>query len=508
MAFKIIDEGDGFYSVKEVPVFEEHSDRGFPCDTRWMQNAIKNHQHYKQNGWRPPIIIGHNIRGGQEKEAVGFLDNLVQKGRRLYADLVRIPREIKEKIIHNAFPSRSVEVLPKSERILALALLGGTAPHFPLPQMTYSEQGLEENSLWYRSPNMDGFSETQKAELSAMIGGAIRESLPDVLATYAQSDDGSEGGEETRMVEFYDPETGQQYEAEVPATEAAEGAVAKGKKFAGKAWEATKGAPGKAWGAAKAHPKTAAGIGAGVATVGIGAAALRHHRKKQQEGYSIDTETGEVCYGGEPLGVVLTYDELNEVGMSNPNAPGDVTEADASGHTVTPKTKVRDTEASGLESGVDDGGDGPDFVDPLNREDSDQFQENVGAELYNLSQEVSTLKHANALLQAGRRAETYSNWLEEQREAGVPVGDIEKTAEFMLSLRPEQIEQFKAQLLAQPKVALGRIESPQTFELDSSLEEARQDYAQHKDEYQALGVSDKDVQMAKFVRSGPGIVTR
>ena len=59
--FKIINEGDGFYTVKDVPVFEMHTDRGFPCDQAWMNAAIANHETFKLNGYRPTIIIGHNI---------------------------------------------------------------------------------------------------------------------------------------------------------------------------------------------------------------------------------------------------------------------------------------------------------------------------------------------------------------------------------------------------------------------------------------------------------------
>ena len=119
--YTIKDDGDGFYTIKDVPIFQFHTSRGFDCNKFWMQEAIKNHQQYKAQDWRAPIILGHNVKG-KEKEAVGFLDNMVLRGKKLYADLVRIPREIKEKIVKNAYPSRSVEVLPRSKRVLALAL--------------------------------------------------------------------------------------------------------------------------------------------------------------------------------------------------------------------------------------------------------------------------------------------------------------------------------------------------------------------------------------------------
>ncbi len=96
MAYKIIDEGNDFYTVRGVPIFQMHTDRGFPCDTAWMDSAVQNHALLKASGYKPTIVIGHNRKGGIEKEAVGFLDNLVVKGKLLYADLVRLPKSIKE----------------------------------------------------------------------------------------------------------------------------------------------------------------------------------------------------------------------------------------------------------------------------------------------------------------------------------------------------------------------------------------------------------------------------
>jgi len=69
--YKIIDEGDSFFTIKNVPIFEMHTDRGFPCDESWMNAAIASHRVYKEGGYRPTMIVGHNVKG-QEKESVGF----------------------------------------------------------------------------------------------------------------------------------------------------------------------------------------------------------------------------------------------------------------------------------------------------------------------------------------------------------------------------------------------------------------------------------------------------
>ena len=179
--FKVVDEGDGFYTVKDVPIFQMHEDRGFPCDKSWMTAAIQSHEIYRAKDYRPPIILGHNKKGEAEKEANGFLDNLALKGKVLYADLVRVPRMLKEKIIRNAFPSRSVEVLPKSKRILCMALLGGTTPHFSLPQMVFENapDAGDELTLWFRSPKMaaDDQSNVLTAEQKASFAGLVKEGI-------------------------------------------------------------------------------------------------------------------------------------------------------------------------------------------------------------------------------------------------------------------------------------------------------------------------------------------
>jgi len=153
MSFEIKREKDGSYTIRDVPIFKTHSDRGFECNEEWMRDAIRNHQKFKEMGYRPMIIIGHNQKG-TEKKAVGFLDNLrfdPQSGI-LHADLVKLPEALVNEIKQNAWPNRSVEILPKSRRILALALLGGTTSHFALPQMVYERGG--EQSRWRSSPRL------------------------------------------------------------------------------------------------------------------------------------------------------------------------------------------------------------------------------------------------------------------------------------------------------------------------------------------------------------------
>ena len=101
-------EGDGLYTLRDVPIFEMHENRGFECNEEWMKGAIANFNSQKAAGYRPVVIIGHNVKG-QEKENQGFVDNLKLKGQKLYADITRVSKSLKEKILSNAYPSRSVE---------------------------------------------------------------------------------------------------------------------------------------------------------------------------------------------------------------------------------------------------------------------------------------------------------------------------------------------------------------------------------------------------------------
>ena len=146
-------QADGGFTVKDVPIFEEHSNRGYSCDTQWLQDAIVNHQKQKEAGYLPMVTVGHNKKDQPtEKRCVAFLDNLVLKGKRLYADIVKVGGDMIDQLKSNEFPNRSVEVLPTSRRIVSMALLGGTTPHFTLPQMRYQEGAPGEGLMQYEAP--------------------------------------------------------------------------------------------------------------------------------------------------------------------------------------------------------------------------------------------------------------------------------------------------------------------------------------------------------------------
>ena len=517
-AFEIIDEGKGFSTIKDVPIFKMHDDRGFRCNDDWMIEAVQNHDRLKKEGYRPPIIVGHNRKGGEEKEASGFLDNLVIKGKMLYADLVRVPKKLKEKIVQNAFPNRSVEILPKSKRILCMALLGGTTPHFALPQMLYENA---EKSKWYTYRRINMLTEAMKQEIYELVGQAVGATIPEVLAQYMDVDDDANDYEDEVI------EDGESYA--IPAG-------------VGRAWQSSKGVISKKLAAARA---ARAAMGAGARTAGSAAAkhakaakeaSLRHVRgvirrhpittavsataggyldgraantvkDKTKKGYSINEDSGEVMYDGVPLGIVMSYEALAEAGMSVPTVtqhPEELPSIEAG----NPMLRIS-AEDVGIGSGDDDELSvdvselDSDLVDGVDREESDQFMAELEAQNYDLHQRLATVETANALINEGRRAELYEQWLYEQKQLGTPVGDITKTVAYMMTQDAGAVEQFKQVLLEQPKVFLGSTDASAQFE---NIDEAKikADFNANRQMYKSLGVTEKDLQYSKHIRVNRG----
>jgi len=530
--FNIIpeDEKGEFFTVKEIPVFEMHTDRGFACDAAWMADAIKNHEHYASQDWRPPIIVGHNTKGA-EKESVGFLDNLRLKGARLYADMVRVPKEIVQKFKRNAWPSRSVEVLPKAKRILALALLGGTAPHFALPQVAY---GLEtdEEPVWYRSPTMgtNMFTDEQRKELFGMIGEAVTQAVPVALQEALHYDDPEEDEDEVEededegeyslqeLVEIYanpktPPSMRERAMAAITGLGEKIGGAAQSARFGarrlagrmtgtrgggryGPAFRRSAEAAGRQLKAgARIHAGQLATAGvAGAAGAGLGAAAVGGRKRRKHE-YALDENN------------LVLYDEQgNVVGQVVPTAP-DPTDLPP---TMDDDPSLEaDEGAVGVGSGIDstlqnDPGDPEtDLIEEVGREDSDQFASEEDAMQYDLQRRVDTLETANALLQTGRKAEQLKTYLLHQQQNGAPIKDVEQTLAFMMSLDDGQLETFQKQLESSPKVSLGRISEDAVTNYDLRTSEIKEDYARNRTVYRGLGVTEEDMKYADFVRSGP-----
>ena len=463
--FKIESDGD-YYTIRDVPIFEEHDNRGFACDTNWMRDAIKNFEQQAAEDHRPIVMVGHNRGGVEEKEAIGFLDNLALKGKRLYADIVRVPKYIKEKIVQNAYPNRSVEVLPKSKRIVALALLGGTVPHFSLPQMYYDIQNSNELSLIYRSPEMDTFTNDQKIELTKIIGEAIGSALPEALTQYSHAGGEPAGAEQPQIYRLTDSEANQALQSgTLPEL-----------------YEDTE--------SAQIYSEDANGIHVWPEWI------RQYLNSEESEGYQIDDETGLLYADGQVVGQVVPTapdpDELLDPQPGEPNlggaaaAVGAVNGAAAGG--------AREAAAAGA---VAAGAGANPNLQPVARETSEQFS--------SLQSQVVDLTRANSLLQTGRRAEALEQYLLDQKQVGAPVGEISDLVEYLMTQTDEQIKQYKKVLEASPKVQLG--EQPELVEGIQRYDAASvdRDWDKNRQNYSKFGVTKKDLEFAPFVRTNQGI---
>lgn len=134
--FRTTKNSDDTVTIHDVDIFKTHNDRGFDCNEQWMDDAVNNHEKFKSEGFRPAVIVGHNRKGEPEKPVEGIIDKLRRFGKKLFADLKVPIKFFKEMIASGKLPNRSVEVFPKKRRLTALALLGGTPPHFALKQMS------------------------------------------------------------------------------------------------------------------------------------------------------------------------------------------------------------------------------------------------------------------------------------------------------------------------------------------------------------------------------------
>lgn len=124
---------DGTYDILGVPIFKLGKIRGFSYTKKWFKKTQENHKADEDNDYFPSVIIGHND-GKEEKPSRGLFRNLkLNENDNILADLIKIPEKIFNKIKDREFPHRSIEVVPKDNKITALALLGGTTPYHKLP---------------------------------------------------------------------------------------------------------------------------------------------------------------------------------------------------------------------------------------------------------------------------------------------------------------------------------------------------------------------------------------
>lgn len=142
------DNGDGTYNLHDVPIFAElakgQKRNPTDIDREWMESAVKRHKALSGEKYMAPVHVKHHDLGANTERA-GFLlpkeVRLIQYGGKptaaLFADLLRIPAAIFNRIQKGELPYRSVEVGDWTKpEIASLALLDDEAPFFKFELLT------------------------------------------------------------------------------------------------------------------------------------------------------------------------------------------------------------------------------------------------------------------------------------------------------------------------------------------------------------------------------------
>jgi len=131
---------DGSVNILKVPIFKMGMHKGTDFNDELVDEIIGNHESLKTDeDYFSSVIIGHNEKGQDEKDAEGFMDNLLKDEGIVYADIVKVPRDtFNDSFKKRKYPHRSVEYNPAKKVFSALALLGGTSPHHKLPILEFA----------------------------------------------------------------------------------------------------------------------------------------------------------------------------------------------------------------------------------------------------------------------------------------------------------------------------------------------------------------------------------
>lgn len=143
---------DGTWNIENVPIFAQHKvkfgEEEKEIGQDWLLKAkAREDSRVSDDNYLPPLHIHHH--GARETERAGFFrsKSVAQanyQGKPLwmtFADLVRIPAEIFDKIKAGGLPYRSVEVHSLDEpEINSLALLDDEVPFFRLSLLTIGNQ--------------------------------------------------------------------------------------------------------------------------------------------------------------------------------------------------------------------------------------------------------------------------------------------------------------------------------------------------------------------------------
>lgn len=163
---------DGTFNIFDVPVFAKHvrklgmklvagkdgepkvEENAITVDEAWLNHAIEvNHQRLEHGKYMGALHVRHHPQPGSgeadKTEPAGrfvlkYVRPMMYDGAMvpvLYADFVKIPAPIFERIKAGLLPYRSIESLPpKFEEIDSIALLDTETPWFRLPMLTPGEE--------------------------------------------------------------------------------------------------------------------------------------------------------------------------------------------------------------------------------------------------------------------------------------------------------------------------------------------------------------------------------
>jgi len=290
----------------------------------------------------------------------------------------------------------------------------------------------------------------------------------------------------------------------------------------------------------------------------------RRNKRDYELNYAIHPETGQVYAHdehGQPvlIGEVQLYNELleegntDQLGVDGGNYTGgnaaDPNDLPASEEGSGRPNLTIDPEAVGGEAWEDEGiSEDPgepetDLVEPLAREESDQFSVSELAQLYEagyiddtgnwtqaayedgllggvenyagseqveayaeLQQKVDRLENANYLLQAGKQAEEYRAYLTELKKLGyAAVGDIDSQVDYMMGLNQEQVQGYMDQLESSVRLTGLTERTPMGY---SDANDVAADFAQNQEEYARLGITEKDLQYADMLKHNGETIAR
>lgn len=155
--YTAIQETDGTWTVKDVPIFAElpagMRENEAKVSTKWMEACLKRHSLLESEGHLPPLHENHHDLG-RETPRLGFfrpthIARLRQEGAEvpaLFADLVGLSDASLEKIKNRELPYRSVEIVEwERPELASLALLADESPFFKMEMLSIGDEVAATN---------------------------------------------------------------------------------------------------------------------------------------------------------------------------------------------------------------------------------------------------------------------------------------------------------------------------------------------------------------------------